>query len=241
MNDDPSHIADGELLVIAGPIGDGRYQGLPARIAALKGKMVYLYVNSEGGNVATGLAIHAALARHGQAVALIRRAESAAVVAVLGSHSRLIAEDGRIALHNPKWVNRWCFEGDGIEAAAASVRSLRNDLVNLVAVATHQFIDLVDAWFDEEAAFTGIEALSAGFAHAVVDLRREVNEPESCDRHVHFPNLAFASEWSPDGSRIPVGSTVHHRGRIFVAVRDVIAAKSKAPGQDGRYWQEVDA
>lgn len=153
-------------IILHGVIGSW---GLSARdvievLSQNKGKDVYAYIQSPGGNMFEGVAIYHAFKRHaGRVITSIDgAAASAASVAFLGGHERRMPENTFLMIHNP-----W----NGIEGDAAKMREMADTLekfedmlVSLYESETGLAADDLRTMMQETTWFTANESLEKGFA-----------------------------------------------------------------------------
>lgn len=158
-------------------------------LAKLKGKHVTARINSNGGDMFMGVAIHNAFKRHPGGVDTVvdGLAASAASMIFAAGEKRLIAKNGSVMIHNASSL----FYGNGqemvkwgetlIKLSAGSVLESYTDVMNLDA-------EKIGALLDAETWFTAKEALDVGLATEIgnvvstpvaVAVGRFRNTPES--------------------------------------------------------------
>lgn len=164
----------GEVLVY-GQIGEDWWtgEGVTAKKFAADLKalgsidLLQVRINSEGGSVFDGVAIHNQLARHGARVEVDvdGMALSAASVIAMAGHEIRMAENAMMMVHNPYGV----FQGDAaaLRKAAEILEGVKDALVATYATRTGRAADDIAALMDAETWWTGEQAVAAKFADRV--------------------------------------------------------------------------
>lgn len=143
-------------------------------INALKVARIDLHLNSPGGSVFDGVAIHNALLRHPAAVTtyIDGLAASIASVIALAGDKVVMADNALFMIHNP-WGMAY---GDSTEMRkyADTLDKIRDTLVNTYAAKTGMGRDEIVAALNAETWYTAQEAQAAGFADEVSEPLRAV-------------------------------------------------------------------
>lgn len=132
-------------------------------------------INSPGGNVFDGIAIHNALTRSGARVEVDvdgMALSAASVIAMAGDVIR-VAENAMVMIHNPYMGAM----GDAHEMrkAAEILDGIKSALVLTYAKRTGRTDDEIVAWMDAETWWTGAQAVDVGFADATTAATRIAN------------------------------------------------------------------
>ena len=138
-------------------------EDLPAR------EPVTVRINSPGGNVFDGLAIHNALRRHaGHVTAEIDAvAASAASLVAMAADDIVMADNSMIMIHNP-WsisVGDSKEHGKNMEVLA----KVQSQFIDVYARRTRIDADRIARMMSDETWFTSVEAIDEGFAEHVGD------------------------------------------------------------------------
>lgn len=136
-------------------------------IAALGGTQnLTIQINSPGGSVQDGTAIHNAIKKHpGHVTVEINgwALSIASYIAMAGNTIRM-ASNGLLMIHNP-WVNT-SGDADELRKAADVLDKTREALIAGYARSGNSRAKII-AWLDSETWFTAAEALAAGFIDEV--------------------------------------------------------------------------
>lgn len=159
-------------------------------------------INSPGGSVFDGVAIHNALARHGARIVvdIDGIALSAASFVAMAGHEIRIAENAQMMIHNPYTVAG----GDAgqLRKAAEVLDSVKASIVTTYTARTKLDAEHVSALMDAETWWVGREAVAAGFADAVTapveitnvfDLSRFRNAPKAKASKPHITAAEIAA------------------------------------------------
>ncbi len=138
-------------------------------IAAIKTPVIRLRINSPGGSVFDGRAMAAALKAHkSKVVASIEGvAASAATFVAVAADEVQMAKGSMFMIHNA-WTIAMGNANDLMETAAL-LEKLDGTLVDDYTAKTGKSAQQVKDWMAAETWFTADEAVTAGFADAVVD------------------------------------------------------------------------
>lgn len=138
-------------------------------LKALKGKALTVRINSPGGSVWDGMAIHSQLSQH-QAPVTVKieglAASIASVIALAGDRVE-IAEGGFMMIHDP-WTMAMGTV-DNLMQAAAMLEKIKGSIVEIYAKKTKKPYDEIAAMMAAETWMTGAEAVVLGFADSVMD------------------------------------------------------------------------
>jgi ATP-dependent Clp protease protease subunit len=161
-------------LFVYEDVGAGFFGGVTAKDVAddLKAigavKTINVHINSGGGDVFDGVAIHNQLKAHPARIVVHvdgLAASIASVIAMAGDEIR-ISESGFIMIHNASGVV--IGEAGDMRKMADVLEKVQASIIGIYAERTGQAPDALQAMMDAETWFTGDEAVSAGFADQMV-------------------------------------------------------------------------
>ena len=162
-------------------------QMLRDALAAAAGQPVTIRLNSQGGNVIDGLAIHNLLKSYPAAKTVIidgMALSIASAIAMAGDQIQ-IAENSWMMIHNPN--NEAAGDGDAMREMAGLLDGMRDQLAGIYAAKSGKSADECRALMAAETWMTGPQAVEAGFADTVtaslavaasIDTRRFSNFPK---------------------------------------------------------------
>lgn len=139
-----------------------------SQLASITGKEITVRINSPGGNVFDGLAIHQLLKSHAARVVVSIdgiAASIASVIALAGDEIR-IAQGAMVMVHDASIATR----GNSRELTrdAATVAKVSESLTDIYVAATKQPRAKVRELMEKETWLNASEAVAMGFAHKVV-------------------------------------------------------------------------
>lgn len=136
-------------------------------IRAQKPPKLTVNVNSPGGDVWDGLAIHAALSALPEVTMMIEgiAASMASLVAMAGGKIK-IADSAFMMVHNPWTVAAG--DAEALTETADLLAKLETTIANIYAKRSGQTMDTVKAWMAAETWFDAQEAVDAGLADEIV-------------------------------------------------------------------------
>ena len=136
-------------------------------LAELDAALLTVRINSSGGDVFEGLAIHNAIKRHDAMVVVeidALAASIASIIALAGDEVRM-ADNAFFMIHDPSGLE-WGTAED-MRAMAELLDKVGGSLANVYAEKTGKDMAEVVAWMSAETWFDADEALEAGFVDAV--------------------------------------------------------------------------
>lgn len=138
-------------------------------LKACEGKSLTVIVDSQGGDLAAGLAMHESLRNHkGEIRLLIYRAYSSATLVALGvpKERRSISAGGSVLIHNPSSQAR----GDwhDMESAKQYLQTCSQAAAAIYARELGMTTDQAMALMDAETAWSGQDAVDAGWASGLI-------------------------------------------------------------------------
>ncbi len=161
----------GEIFIYDA-IGDSSWGMIDAAsvidaLGQIGNKKAIVRLNSPGGSVDEGIAIHSALERHKPGVEVIvdSLAASIASVIMLASDTRIVVENGMVMTHNASTI-AW---GDSRELRrwADVLDKYGERIVKTYAKKTGKTEQQIRQWMDDETWMTADEAVANGFATAI--------------------------------------------------------------------------
>jgi ATP-dependent Clp protease, protease subunit len=189
-------------------IGEGWFGGITAKSFAdtLKeiGKVdaLDIYINSPGGSVFDGIAIHNQIKRFaGEKIVHIDgiAASIASVVAMAGDEIR-IADNGMMMIHQP-W-GMAIGTADDMRKYAESLDKVHDTILDTYVSKTSAKRDQVDAWMTDETWMNADECVERGFATSKTEsksvqaafamLNKFKNVPDAVKRRASAPVLQLA-------------------------------------------------
>lgn len=162
-------------LFLYDDIGDGFFGGISSKqiIDDLSRLGVVdtlnVRINSAGGSVFEGIAIHNAIARNPARVVVhidSVAASIASIIAMAGAEIR-IASNARVMIHDPSGVGIGTSED--LRATADLLDSVRVTLVDIYTKRTKNDAGKVSTWMADETWFTAREAVDNGFADSITE------------------------------------------------------------------------
>ena len=138
-------------------------------LKSCEGKQLTVVIDSEGGDVAAGVAMYESLRAHkGDVQVKIYRAYSCASLICLGvdRDKRSISAGGSVLIHNPSAE----MNGDwrDMESAAAFLKSIRDAAVGIYTERLGVTEEAVIALMDKETVWSGQAAVDAGWASGLI-------------------------------------------------------------------------
>lgn len=132
---------------------------------------IAVFINSPGGNVDEGFAIHDLLRSYGKPVTTIGEGQvfSIATVILLAGDkgSRLMAENAKFGIHNPTPAMGVIGDAKAFEDMAARLRAEEDRIINFYNQKTGIATDQIRSWMDETTVFVGNDAITNGFADGI--------------------------------------------------------------------------
>lgn len=127
-------------------------------------------INSGGGDVFAGLAIHTMLKRHAAKVTIYvdgLAASIASIIAMAGDKV-VMPKGSMMMIHNP-WTSVWGGDANDFRHTADVLDKIRDSLVSVYADKTQLDADEIKALLDAETWLTAEDAVEKGFADEVED------------------------------------------------------------------------
>ena len=152
-----------------------------------------IYINSPGGNVFDGIAIHNMIAQHSAKKKIMHvdgLAASIASVILMAGSERRIAKNAMVMIHNPSGMAGGT--AADLRKVADSLDKVRDVLVNSYVGKTKQTPKAIQAWMDDETWMDSADALARGFV-------TEITEAEAIE--AKFPALQNFAKVPPQLKR----------------------------------------
>lgn len=184
----------GEIYVYEA-IGEGWFGGITAKsfadslrelgnVAALD-----IYINSPGGSVFDGVAIHNLIKRHAAAEKIVHvdgiAASIASIIAMAGTEIR-IAANGMLMIHDP-WGMSIGTAAD-MRRQADALDKVRSTLLDTYVARTGREANQVSDWMTAETWMTADEAVDRGFADKKTDEKAVKAEFAMLEKFARVPD-----------------------------------------------------
>lgn len=143
------------------------------KAALLGNRPVSLHINSPGGSVADALAIYTLLRKHPAPVTAYvdGLCASAATLVALGAGEVVMAEHSLMMVHNPWTVAQG--DADDMRRTAEALDKAGTEMAALYADRAGINPEAAEAVMKKETWFNAYEAVDAGFAHRVEEVKRD--------------------------------------------------------------------
>lgn len=130
-----------------------------------------VFINSPGGNVDEGFAIHDLLRSYGKPVTTVAEGQIFSIATVIflagDKGRRLIAENASFGIHNPTPSIGVMGEARDFEEMAARLRSAEDRIINFYHQKTNIEPTQLRQWMDETTQFLSSQAIQTGFADGI--------------------------------------------------------------------------
>jgi ATP-dependent protease ClpP protease subunit len=183
-------------IILYGDIGfDVRAADFARELRALgRPEQIDLRINSYGGDVFDGVAIHSLLEASGSRVVVHvdgMAASAASVVAMAGDEVRIV-EAGFLMIHDA-----WMIAAGNAVAmrqAAERLEAVSAQMAGIYQRRTGKELAQIREWMAEEREFSAADAVAAGFATSVVEGRRMAARYDPARHLFRAPPSAASSE-----------------------------------------------
>lgn len=175
-----SRLLKERIIFITGGIDDTKASLVSAQLLFLEAenpkKEIFLYINSPGGIVTSGLSIYDTMQFVGPAVATLCMGQAASMGSLLlaagAKGHRFMLPNARIMLHQPSGG----FQGQAsdIERHAADIVSVKRRLNDIYVKHTGQKLDMIERTLDRDHFMTADEACDFGVIDTVTSSRSEI-------------------------------------------------------------------
>jgi ATP-dependent Clp protease protease subunit len=210
----------------------------------IKGKKeINVLINSPGGDVFDGIAIHNIIAteREKVSVEVLGLAASAASVIALAGSSLKIDAGGFFMIHNV-----WTFamgDADNLRKQADDLDKISGELVNIYEAHSDLSAEEIKGYMDAETWFTAAEAIEAGFADESVE-HEAAAASIAIDRRYAYKHVPERFGADAEGNRKPPDNIRDFEGFLRDAgfsrkQSETIAARGFEPDQ-GDPEPEID-
>ena len=183
-----SRLLKDRIIFLGTPIDDYIANLIIAQLIFLEaddpGQDVFLYVNSPGGIVSSGLAIYDTMQYIKpdiQTICIGQAASMGAVLLAAGAEGKRHAlPNSRVMIHQPSGG----FQGQAsdIEIQSREIRKLRDRLDSILAKHTGQTQDKISADSDRDFFMSSEEAMAYGLVDAVIESRPELKKQDDADK-----------------------------------------------------------
>ncbi|EOW9398449.1 head maturation protease, ClpP-related [Vibrio cholerae] len=213
-------------ITIYGVIGEDWWTGegvtvkrIDAALRAIGDKPVTVYINSPGGDMWEGIAIHNRLQEHSQKVTIkvIGIAASAASIIAMASDDRQIATSSFLMIHNC-WT---CVCGNRhfLREMADTMEEFDMAMADVYADTSGQPVEEMSRMMDAESYIRGKKAVELGLCTSIIDPSevKETNDEESKQANaLKAMDMALAKTGMPRAKRRELfsnlKSTTHNAG-----------------------------
>jgi ATP-dependent Clp protease protease subunit len=136
---------------------------------------IELFINSEGGDVIEGFAIHDYIQSLSKPVSVIIEGLCASIATVIAlavdKKKRKIYSNAKIMVHNPYWTPNAPIgmESDELSSLASELQATENQLANFYVAKLGLSLDEVKAMMKSETWLTSSKALEIGFVDSIVN------------------------------------------------------------------------
>jgi len=138
-------------------------------------KPIYLYINSPGGSVISGLAIYDCMQHVQSEVVTINLGLAASMASFLltaGSKGkRLALPSSRVMIHQPMGGARG--QAEDIKVEARQIMRIRDNLVKMYSMMTGQTVDQITKDLDRDNYLSAYEAVEYGLIDRVLETKQE--------------------------------------------------------------------
>jgi ATP-dependent protease ClpP protease subunit len=203
-------------------------------------------VNSIGGSMFGGIAMHNALAAHpGKVTGVVTGlAASAASLAVLGCDEVVMAAGSMMMIHPPSIVAAG--NASDLRKSADMLDKAQASIVAIYAEKTGKSTDEINALVNAETWMTGEEAVAAGFADALADDEPDEDDPNEdaepedrgdviCWNGVSFPRAAMPAQvLAMAKTPPPIAPPIIDRAYLEAHAPDLLAALVAEPSADAK-------
>ncbi len=173
-----SRLLKDRIIFLGGPIDDNMANTIVAQLIHLEGedqeKDIYMYINSPGGIISSGLAIYDTMQYIKPNISTICIGQAASMGAVLlaaGAKGKRIALPyGRIMIHQPMGGAQG--QAADIEIQAKEILYLRDKLNDILSVHTGQSLERLKDDSDRNFFMSAMEAKEYGIIDEVLTHRR---------------------------------------------------------------------
>ncbi|MCB5261802.1 MAG: ATP-dependent Clp endopeptidase proteolytic subunit ClpP [Candidatus Cloacimonetes bacterium] len=174
-----SRLLKDRIIFVGGPIDDNLANTVVAQLLHLEGedagKDIYMYINSPGGSISSGLAIYDTMQYIKPAVSTICIGMAASMGAVLlaaGAHGKRTAlPNSRIMIHQP-WGGTQGRAAD-IEIQAKEILYLRGIMNDILHRHTSKTIAQIEVDTDRDYFLSAKEAKTYGLIDEVIEKREQ--------------------------------------------------------------------
>ncbi|MCB5253817.1 MAG: ATP-dependent Clp endopeptidase proteolytic subunit ClpP [Candidatus Cloacimonadaceae bacterium] len=174
-----SRLLKDRIIFVGGPINDSLANTVVAQLLHLEGedagKDIYMYINSPGGSISSGLAIYDTIQYIKPAVSTICIGMAASMAAVLlasgDKGKRTALPNSRIMIHQP-WGGTQGRAAD-IEIQAKEILYLRGRMNDILHRHTGRTIEQIEVDTDRDYFLSAKEAKNYGLIDEVIEKREQ--------------------------------------------------------------------
>lgn len=175
-----SRLLKDRIIMLSGPIEDNMANSIIAQLLFLDAqdpeKDIYLYINSPGGSVTSGLAIYDTMQfinADVQTIVIGMAASMGSVLLAAGEKGKRYAlPNSEVMIHQPLGGAQG--QATEIEIAARHILKTRDKLNQILSNATGQPIEVIEKDTDRDNFFDAQEALAYGLIDSILDNSKEM-------------------------------------------------------------------
>jgi ATP-dependent Clp protease protease subunit len=164
-------------LFLWGPVTDDTAKDVCEKLlyleAAAPGNDITFYINTPGGSITAGMAIYDTLKLISSPVTVVVTGIAASMGSVLlcaaAKGRRLVFPHARVLIHQPLIAGRFIGPATDINIQAKEMEKLRDELNQIMAVASGQPIEKIARDSDRDFYLNAKEAIEYGLADRIVD------------------------------------------------------------------------
>ncbi len=247
-------LISGGALMLYGVVDSYAFEGEGIRaidvidsLAAIKGNVVNVHINSPGGSVSEGIAIYNALRADGRKIVTHVDAMAASIASLifLSGDERHIAEGGSVMIHDP-WSVAVGGSGD-MRAMADEIDRLRDVILAIYETRTGKSRDELSVLMSAETFMGAADAIANGFAtHSAEPMK--IAACALLDKSTLARLIGVASQPSdqaaglpiPAATAVPKGNTMSNIDpAVAPAIVDTDAIRAEAASAERTRVREI--
>jgi len=214
---------------------------------------IIVHINSRGGNVDEGFAIHDLFKNSGKKVKTVIEGQCASIATVIlfAGEEREATENATGLIHNP-WIDPYIIGGltaDEIQKMADDVKREEVRILDFYVKNTGADRATIESYMKEEKKFSASEMLELKFITKIAEpvkafayhKKNLINNPMTLKEKIN--NLknafsAFVSTVQAASTTTADGTTLYHDGELAVGVKVYSDEAMETPSADGSYELE---
>ena len=172
-----SRLLNDRIIVLSEDVNSASASVIVAQLLYLEGqdpeKDIYFYINSPGGSISDGMAIHDTMNYIKCDVSTICVGMAASMGSILLSAApkgrRFLYPHSRVLIHQPLISGRFTGPATDINIQAQEMEKLRHELNGILAAASGQPLEKISQDTDRDFYLNAQEAIAYGLADKIVD------------------------------------------------------------------------